>query len=218
MKEVYGRLWDIPCDLRVVSTSRDTNRHGMPLWAQPAPGNEVYDAYEQGFITHAEYTLFQFRRQDTTGYRELLCGIVGIDLANRMDEDLALAYHGFMVHLHQRRRPRLQLRARPEQRPRQHRPRQLLRRLRLARARRYRRQLQEEGRPHPPGGPPRVPHLGGPGRLQAVEGRGHGGQRSVLGRQVRGQRRRRWQPPVLRQRCRRGPSRRPERGRGHRRI
>ena len=60
--------------------------------------HEAYDAYQQGFITHAEYTLFQIRRQDTTGYRELLCSIVGIDLEGRTDEDLALAYHGFMVH------------------------------------------------------------------------------------------------------------------------
>ena len=59
---------------------------------------EVYDAYQQGFITHAEYTLFQIRRQDTTGYREQLCSIVGIDLADRTDEDLARAYHEFMVH------------------------------------------------------------------------------------------------------------------------
>ncbi|QIN85342.1 hypothetical protein GBA63_21730 (plasmid) [Rubrobacter tropicus] len=58
---------------------------------------EVYDVYQQGFITHAEYILFQIRRQDTTGHREQICSIVGIDLGGQTDEDLALAYHGFMV-------------------------------------------------------------------------------------------------------------------------
>ena len=58
---------------------------------------EVYDAYQQGFITHAEYTPFQVRRQDTTGYREQLCSTVDIDPGTRTDDDMALAYHEFMV-------------------------------------------------------------------------------------------------------------------------
>jgi hypothetical protein len=57
----------------------------------------VYYAYQQGSITHAEYTPFQVRRQDTTGYREQLCSTVGIDPGTRTDDDLALAYHGFIV-------------------------------------------------------------------------------------------------------------------------
>lgn len=59
---------------------------------------EVYDRHQQGFITYAEYTMFQIRRQDSQGYRDLLCSIVGAEPGSLNDEDLALAYHRFMVH------------------------------------------------------------------------------------------------------------------------
>ncbi|CAA9451908.1 MAG: Single-stranded DNA-binding protein, partial [uncultured Rubrobacteraceae bacterium] len=86
----------------------------------------------------------------------------------------------------------LRLRARGEPGALQERRGRLLRHYGVARARRDHRQLQEEGRPDPRRGQASVPYLGGPGRLQAQQGRRSGRQRPVPRTR---RRRRRWRNP-----------------------